>query len=379
MNVNKQTHLSTAKRINLGSFYTPRKFVRMASEWLKNGDIDEDYVIADLSCGYGAFFELSYFFPNNKYIGNDIDTEAVDCVPKNFQNVELYNLNVFESVCRSRYGIEDDGKLIIVGNPPYNDVTSQINASVKKSDIKMDIDIKTRDLGMSSLLVYSKLEADYVLVLHPLSYLIKKANFYSCRNFFSNYSIVNHIVFSSQEFSNTSKFSGFPIIMALYKRNVSRGLTYEQVRNFSFNTLEGVSFVLSDRDYVADYIEKYPTSKRYEPEILFYTLRDINALKRSRTFIKIRVANAVDVDPEKLSYYCYIDCFKDFAEQLPYFMGNFDIPFIKNTFNEIKDDLMEISYFKHQDIFGKREKPDAIKYNRVKKYIQNVLTYSKLA
>ena len=174
MNVNNQSHLSNTKRINLGSFYTPRKFVRMASEWLKNGDIDEDYVIADLSCGYGAFFELSYFFPNNKYIGNDIDKEAVDCVPKNFQNVELYNLNVFESVCRSRYGIEDDGKLIIVGNPPYNDVTSQINASVKKSDIKMDIDIKTRDLGMSSLLVYSKLNADYVLVLHPLSYLIKK-------------------------------------------------------------------------------------------------------------------------------------------------------------------------------------------------------------
>ena len=110
---------------------------------------------------------------------------------------------------------------------------------------------------MSSLLVYSKLKADYVLVLHPLSYLIKKANFYSCKNFFSNYNIIQHIVFSSQEFSNTSKFSSFPIIMALYKRNASCGLNYEQVRNFKFNTLEGASFVLSNRDYVADYIEKW--------------------------------------------------------------------------------------------------------------------------
>ena len=379
MNVNKQSHLSTAKRINLGSFYTPKKFVQMAAEWLKKEKLNDSYTIADLSCGYGAFFELSDIFPNNKYVGNDIDKQAVDCVPENFPFVELYNLNVFENVSRNRYGIGSEEKLIIVGNPQYNDVTSQINSNLKKDDMKMDIGIKTRDLGMSSLLVYSKLKADYVLVLHPLSYLIKKTNFYSCKNFFSNYNIVQHIVFSSQEFSNTSKFSSFPIIMALYKRNVSCGLTYEQVRNFNFNTVEGASFVLSDRDYIADYIEKYPTSKRYDPEILFYTLRDINALKRSRTFIKIRVANAVDVDPEKLPYYCYIDCFKDFTEQLPYFMGNFDIPFIKSTFNEIKDDLKEISYFKHQDIFGKREKPDATKYNKVKKYIQNVLTYSKRA
>ena len=367
--------MSAAKRINLGSFYTPQKFVRMASEWLKKEGVDEDYAIADLSCGYGAFFELSENFSNNRYIGNDIDRQAVDCVPKNFPFVELHNLNVFEDVSRSRYTIGNDEKLIVVGNPPYNDVTSQINSALKKDDMKMDADIKTRDLGMSSLLVYSKLKADYVLVLHPLSYLIKKANFSSCRKFFANYSIVRHIIFSSQEFSNTSKISAFPIILALYKRNESQGLTYEQVRNFKFNTLEGASFVLSDRDYVADYIEKYPSAKRYEPEILFYTLRDINALKRSRTFIKERVANAVDIDPEKLPYYCYIDCFKDFAESLPYFMGNFDIPFIKNSFNEIKDDLKEISYFKHQDIFGKREKPDAAKYNRVKNYIQNVLNY----
>src|SRR3989344_5858437 len=67
--------------------------------------------------------------------------------------------------------------IIAIGNPPYNDTTSIIRNSIKDTSIqdKIDADIKTRDLGMSFLLSYDKLKADYVCVLHPLSYLIKKA------------------------------------------------------------------------------------------------------------------------------------------------------------------------------------------------------------
>ena len=308
MNLNTSQHLCHKDIVNLGSFYTPYKYVMLAGEWLRSEGIDNSYTILDSSCGYGAFFELSQLFAENKYVGNDIDSKAIKMIPSAFPFVRLFNLNALVNVCRKQFEIGDKEKLIIVGNPPYNDTTSIINQNIKTNDIEMDKDIKTRDLGMSSLLSYNKLKADYVLILHPLSYLIKKANYKATSEFFGNYEIINHIIFNSQEFANTSKVNGFPIIMALYKRNPGSGIKENDVRKFPFHTTEGYNFIIDKRDYLSDYIQKYPHKVRYSPEILFYTLRDINALTRSRTFVKERITNAIDVDPEKLSYYCYIDC-----------------------------------------------------------------------
>lgn len=373
MNVNIQTHLSAENRINLGSYYTPQKYVRLAAEWLKQEGINSNWTIADLSCGYGAFFEMSQTLPDNRYIGNDIDEAAADAAKSSFDFAYIYKENVFADVCRNRYGIASDDRLAIVGNPPYNDVTSQINAGLKKSALAMDADVRTRDLGLSSLLVYAKLQADYVLVLHPLSYLIKKANFCAGRRFFGEYKIINHTVFSSSEFSGTSRISGFPIIMAFYKKTQDGGLSYDAIRRFRFNTVEGKTFCLADRDYIGDYIDKYPNAKRFAPEILFYTMRDVNALKRSRTFIKTRVTNAVDVDPKKLEYYCYVDCFKDLTDNVPYYMGNFDIPFDNASFDEIKDNVKQISFYKHQDIFRQCTRPPDEVFEKVRDYIQTVI------
>lgn len=374
MNLNESQHLCHKEIVNLGSFYTPYKYVLLAAKWLKEEGIDDSYIILDSSCGYGAFFELSQTFPNNKYIGNDIDTKALEYIPDVFPFVKLFNKNALLDVRRQKFEIAEKDKLIIVGNPPYNDTTSILNQRIKNNNIKIDKDISTRDLGISSLLSYRKLNADYVLVLHPLSYLIKRANFRLGSSFFSNYSITNHIIFSSKTFSNTSKFNAFPIIMVLYKRSLDNGLTFNDIQNFNFKTIEGNSFVLSKRDYVANYIQKYPHKKRYSKEILFYTIRDINALTRSRTFIKKRIANAVDVDPAKLSYYCYIDCFKKYAST-PYFMGNLDVPFIKNDFNEILDSVVKISKFNNKDVFGFCPKPNADDEQKVINYIEKVLTY----
>ena len=373
--INQVGHLQQSQIVNRGSFYTPHKFVCMASEWLKKLQLDESYVIIDTSCGYGAFFRLQSFFPNNRYVGNDLDTVAVEMAKRNFPFIEAFNINALNNVHRSMFNLEDE-KICIVGNPPYNDVTSQIGRSTKTDTHKIDKDIASRDLGISFLKSYSKLCADYVLILHPLSYLIKKANFTAARSFFSQYKILESIVFSSHEFADTSRTGEFPIVMALYKRTRQDGLTRNTILKYRFETMEGQSFCIDDFDYIVDYIQKYPNSARYNPEILFYTMRDINALRRSRTFIQERCANAVDVDPRKLAYYCYVDLFKKYAS-VPYWMGNFDVPFNSANFNRYAEDIVTISKSLHPEVFGAQTKPSDSVVQRVKNYIQGILNVKK--
>lgn len=372
--INRQSHLGVVGRVNLGSFYTPAKYVEMVAGWLKKHGIDETWTIADLSCGYGAFFELADLpdFACCRYIGNDIDFEAVATARKMFPRTEFTVQNALCDVSREKFLMSPGERIVIVGNPPYNDVTSQINQKIKTSDVAMDADVKTRDLGMSSLLAYDKLKADYVAVLHPLSYLIKKANFKATGRFFENYEMLEHIVFSSQEFAGTSKTTGFPVIVALYRRTEGHGLTYRMVRDMNFRTVEGDEFALSWFDYATDYVKKYPHKERYKPEILFYTMRDINALKRCRTFISGRIANAVDVAPEQLSYYCYIDCFKRYA-QTPYWMGNFDVPFIEGEFADIADAVVADAKYNNQAVFGSQPKPTDEDTARIQSYIRRAL------
>ena len=380
MDIHTQNHLNYSGRVNLGSFYTPYKYVMLVKGWLEKYGLTKGMTILDSSCGYGAFFELQDLLPNNTYIGNDIDSVAVGKVSEMFPHVRTYNKNALLNVSRKLYNIGAKDKLVVVGNPPYNDVTSQINQKVKTSDMQIDADIKTRDLGLSSLLSYNKLAADYVAILHPLSYLIKKANWTAARNFFLNYKLLEHVVFNSQEFANTSKTTGFPVVVAFYKRTTFKlfspedeGLSYEDVVRTTFQTVEGKTFSLSNWDYVADCIEKYPHKNRYNPEILYYTLRDINALKRSRTFVKDRCSNAVDVDPKKLSYYCYLDCFKKYAK-IPYYMGNFDVPFDRKTFPSIEKAVVAISKYDHPDVFGESRKPSAKTEQKVIDYIEGILS-----
>ena len=371
---NVSRHLGVVGRVNLGSFYTPARYVRLVGEWLLRHGVERDWVIADLSCGYGAFFELGDVegLHECRYLGNDIDSEAVEKARALFPNVRMSVKNALYDVTRETFGIPNDARLAIVGNPPYNDVTSQSNQSIKTNSVPIDADLRTRDLGMSSLLAYEKLCADYVAVLHPLSYLIKKTNFMAARRFFENYTLLDHVVFSSAEFAGTSKTSCFPVIVALYKRTPGNGLSYAEVRKIRFHTEAGDVFSLDGFDYVTDDIDKYPSERRYSPEILFYTLRDINALRRCRTFIHTRIANAVDVDPAKLAYYCYIDCFKRYAD-VPYYLGNFNVPFIRAEFASMSNDVVSLAKNAHPDIFGTCAKPTRDAESRVCAYIEKSL------
>ena len=368
---NVSCHLGVVGRVNLGSFYTPSIYVRLVSKWLLSHGIGKGWTIADLSCGYGAFFELSDVegLHECRYVGNDIDHEAVEKARTLFPCVHWSELNALVDVSRAKFGIGDDERLVVVGNPPYNDVTSQINQKIKTNGQTIDPDLKTRDLGMSSLLAYDKIAAEYVVVLHPLSYLIKKSNFLATQKFFGNYKLLEHIVFSSQEFAGTSKLAGFPVIVAMYKRVEGKGLAYDDVVKTWFSTVEGTRFSLSGFDYVTDEIDKYPGRSRYTPEILFYTMRDINALRRSRTFIRERIANAIDVNPDKLAYYCYIDCFKQYAD-VPYYLGNFNVPFVREDFSSVSNDVKRIAMHNHPEVFGDCEAPDDDAVTRVKAYIE---------
>jgi len=49
-------------------------------------------------------------------------------------------------------------------------------------------------------------------------------------------------------------------------------------------------------------------------------MRDINALKRNKTFLKEYQNNAIIVDKNKLDYYVYVDSFKQWSNEIPYFL-----------------------------------------------------------
>lgn len=360
---------NSVNKINLGQYYTPLKYINIVNEWLVNHGVTKDFTIADLSCGDGRFLQLPSYLSNPR-IGNDIDKQVIDGCIISDKTIAWFNKNVLLDVSRNQYGISEKSPLVIVGNPPYNDTTSHSKRSIKKS-VEMDKDVKSRDIGMSSMLAYNKLKADYVAILHPLSYLVKEANLKVIKTFMDNYQIVEHMVFPSTEFDSVSTISPFPVLCILYKRSEGCGITYKDIKQFKFKTIDDIQFSLSDYDYITDYIQKYPHHKRYSTEILFYTLRDINALMRSKTFIEKRCGNAVDVDPDKLSYYCYIDCFKRYVN-IPYYLGNFNIPFNKEEFEELKQDITTVSKFNNKNIFTGAIEPTEEQIERVENYFKQL-------
>ena len=336
-----QKHLNHIDTVNLGSYYTPEIIVDLAYFILKkNITRIKDFTILDSSCGYGSFLAKKNIA--KRLVGIDIDEKAIAEAKKIINDVDFIRQNSLANVCRKNLAIENNEKLIAIGNPPYNDTTSIIRNSIKDVSVqnKIDSDIKTRDLGMSFLLSYNKLQADYICVLHPLSYLIKKANFALLSKFAKNYKLIDGIIISSHEFSDTSRGMAFPILVALYKKD-QNGMTYDYIQNYQFKVKDDGLFRLKDFDTIVNYVQKYPNkkylNKNDKPVAKFWTLRDINALKRNRTFIDSDTYNTVYVLMEKLPYYCYIDVFKQYADKMPYFIGNCDVIIDNEKFSKIKE------------------------------------------
>lgn len=339
---------------NYGCFYTPEKFVNALIGMLnKNIEKINECTIIDTSCGYGSFF-IHKQIKANKLIMADIDDKALDIAKKNAcanKDIQYFNVNALKNIDRNNYNITQNENLIIIGNPPYNDKTSIAKNEIKASILcDIDDDVNTRDLGISFLLSFNKLQADYVAVLHPFSYMIKKANYDLLKRFFRNYSIVDSIIINSQDFDFTSKSSGFPIVIVLYKRT-QEGTAHEEIMKREWQTIDGVSFNLkinSIKNYISKYPSKCQTTKIQQP--LFWTMRDINALKRNRTFVQEYSNNAIIVDIEKLDYYCYVDVFKDYIQHIPYYYGNCDVFIDNEKFKESKSDFIAWSIEKHPSL-----------------------------
>ena len=331
--MNIQKHLSKGDTINLGSFYTPKFIVQKAYELLGKINL-KDYLLFDSSCGYGDFF----LYDDLDYLGADIDSVALSKVSK---YIKVIHTNSLFNVSREKFGIKDSQKLIIIGNPPYNDKTSIIRSHIKKSLFNIDEKLKFRDLGISFLRSYAILKPDFVCVLHPLSYLIKRSNFNALKEFKTNYRLIDNLVISSEIFTpNSSTF--FPIIIALYEKN-SIGMDFKFIENYEFKTLENNKFKLNNFDFITNYINKYPNSgDKREAVAYFHTLRDINALKRNQTFQKEQNTNSIKVFKENLKYYCYVHHFKQYAYKLPYYFGNLDIFIDNSEFLKISNKFLEL-------------------------------------
>jgi len=134
-------HLEKTKLVNLGAFYTAPIYVDIVWNFIKPY-IDKKTVILDPACGYGVFLIRNTVA---RKIGNDIDAKALEIAKANTNNVIYYNYNSLKVLNRTAYNISDDEKLIIIGNPPYNDITSQAKKKLKKLDFDIDPRIKTRD------------------------------------------------------------------------------------------------------------------------------------------------------------------------------------------------------------------------------------------
>ena len=326
-----QQHLNKIDTINLGSYYTPRFIVDIAYQILESKIENlNNFLFFDSSCGYGDFFVKKY-----KYLGADIDEVALKKVN---QSIKTINTNSLLNVSRAKFNIDENQNLIIIGNPPYNDKTSIVNNSIKKEVFKIDSKLMHRDLGISFLRSFAVLKAKYVCVLHPLSYLIKQANFNALFDFKSNYRLLDCLVISSAFFTNSKTF--FPIVIALYEQN-NEGMDFNFIKNYEFKTYEGQTFILNKFDFIGNYITKYPNPKDIRQEVAyFHTMRDINALKRNATFMPNYNSNTIRVFSENLKYYYYVHHFKKFAKDLPYYFGNLDVFINHKEFVKIENDFL---------------------------------------
>ena len=341
-----QTHLNLKQSINLGSFYTPKDIVLKAYTMLESKVKLKDFLLFDSSCGYGDFF---LDFKPYQYLGADIDSKALSKVSR---HIHTLHTNSLESVSRKKFGIQNSQKLIIIGNPPYNDKTSMIKNAIKQESPNIDENLKHRDLGISFLRSYELLKPDFICVLHPLSYLIKRANFNALKAFKDNYRLIDSVLVSSSNFTKAK--THFPIIIALYERDL-RGMDYGFVESYSFKTLEGRTLRLKDFDFITKYVNKYPNPHDKDKAVAyFHTLRDINALKRNKTFLPKASPNAIRIFADNLKYYYYIHHFKSFASKLPYYFGNLDVFIDNESFLESEKDFMSMeSNAKIESYFAK--------------------------
>ena len=330
---NYSSHLSDTKKSNLGKYYTPKFIVEIMKKKLEPL-ISKDTYVMDLACGCGAFLEI---FDDCHIYGRDIDKNAIDVlkilgIPNIEQDNSLINVN------RGKYGLTDDDDLIVIGNPPYNDVTSKnkrfgTNAK-SQTGVEVDADIVSNDLGQCFLKAYAKLAPKYICVLHPLAYLIKPAIFARLKAFTEKYRLIDGTVFTSHVFPDLKTNTEFPILIALYERGE---MDFNHIYNFDFNVLnESFTFRVSNFKTIDElyngskYINKYPIKKdknhieKSDIDVYHYNIRDTNSLMSSGNLMWMGTTtnmNYVTVNFANLYKYAYLNMYRFFFPR-HYLLGN---------------------------------------------------------
>lgn len=237
---------------------------------------------------------------------------AYEFLREKLDEKRVFYTNSLVGVCREKFDIPDDAFLIMVGNPPYNDTTSEFRSGEKGKNI-CDSDLFDRDLGISFLKSYDKLNADIVCMLHPLSYLIKGANFKRLKGFGFHYRLIRGVIFSSYLFPETGKIK-FPIVVGLYEKYAG-GMDFD----FNFSILDKeIVFRLSKYETTDGIIRKYPPRKK-DPKIspiglYYYSFRDLNSFKKNTFFMNKKQNNAIIVDIENFYQYACLYAFKTLFE-----------------------------------------------------------------
>ena len=135
------------------------------------------------------------------------------------------------------------------------------------------------------------------------------------------------MVIDSKKFTD-AKGASFPISISLYQLD-KRGMSYEDIKNFSFQLEDGREFSLNSFQFLTDLVNKYPKktfSDEYLDNLFFFTFRDINSIMRNKTFISEVNQYSVPIQKDKLKYYAYIDYFKEeFQNTIPFYLRNMDI------------------------------------------------------
>jgi len=323
LTLSKIEHLSKEDIIKNGSIFTPQHIVKIAEKWLSDKINDNDFII-DFGVGYGAFISEFLNYSNN-LIATDIDESSIKLVSSLFPKVKVILENSLIDISRSKYGINESDTIIIIGNPPYNDLTSQYKKG-QKGNLEIDDSIRARDLGISFLKMYALLQPEYICILHPLSYLIKKTNFNSLNSFKDHYILEKGIIFSSNEFESIKKSNAeFPVVLSLYKKSKSKIMDFEYIENFTFEILSSnETFCLKNFTTIDGHIKKYPTKElKKDEDLKFYTIRDINALKRNKSFLTGFSNNGIKISINELYQYAWLDYFKNnFNPDKSFIYGN---------------------------------------------------------
>ncbi|MGZ9762603.1 R.Pab1 family restriction endonuclease [Mycoplasma sp. 394] len=340
------------KKIKLGQFFTPKAVVDIAWKMIKRNKVEFDFV-ADTSGGNGDFITDEVA---DKFIYVDIDKYYYDYVKDNYKILKTLNKNSLNDLKRSDI-CTNDKKLLIVGNPPYNNWTSFYMKNQKGSMLINDT-FKARDMGISFLKMFNHLDAEYICVLHPLSYLIKKSNFNQLGQFKNNYVLTDGIIISSNLFNDTSKNTQFPIIIALYKKD-SKGMSFDEIKTFTFSVHNSnYKFCLNQFLYIEDVHTKYKDKSITGNYAHFSTLRDMNQLVINKGFLEQENAQSIRVKGRTaLKIFKYLQILKSWYSKNKnefYFLGNFS-PIVNKEIWKNIDTKGEKSIYQEIDLFFKKE------------------------